>query len=524
MADPRNPLIIGVTNDAGERGVNKLPTSYAVNQLFSGELLAVNKNVDTVIQCGNYRFQASTNNTSNGLPSHMVSVTGILTVLHDRTSIPAGVFGGGEPTGGSPTAIRQIAWPDGPNDITPYTRTKVGSTWGEWVTMGGNLRRVKLTANTTAQTNVMYYSFGGYTLTLPNANSYPLGTQVGLEQWYGKGTVQYQDGQNEPLTLETTPAYQADNTGTPTHTIDGPRVYFFEIVENTNTTPATRTWILDIDNDDTKMHTYLRGQISSEQAARANADTALEGKVNATLGVNIASPYTGTTISQRILNEQSARSTADNTLQSNIDDLRGDVNKTLGVTVANPYSGTTIQQQITNVNTRVGTEETNRAAADTALEGRVNATLGVGIANPYSGTTIKDQIDNEATTRANADNNKDRLHKAYYVNSDITSSYTFPDGNEASKTLTELLKTVNPTITLGANVASVALPAAAAAYNGACINLEIPGTNQVTVTAGTGSSADSEAFTNSTGATLLLPFECVMTGASSYRWNLLVIA
>ena len=50
MADPRNPLIIGVTNDAGERGVNKLPTSYAVNQLFSGKTLAANTNVDSVIE------------------------------------------------------------------------------------------------------------------------------------------------------------------------------------------------------------------------------------------------------------------------------------------------------------------------------------------------------------------------------------------------------------------------------------------------------------------------------------------
>ena len=155
MADPRNPLIIGVTNDAGERGVNKLPTSYAVNQLFSGKTLAANTNVDNVIECGNYRFIAS----STSLPSHLLGTTGILTVLHDRPSIPNGVFGGAEPTGGNPTVVRQIAWPDGPNDVTPYTRTKVGSTWGEWVTMGGNLRRVRLTANTTAQTNVMYYSF-----------------------------------------------------------------------------------------------------------------------------------------------------------------------------------------------------------------------------------------------------------------------------------------------------------------------------------------------------------------------------
>ena len=500
MADPRNPLIVGVTNDVKDRAHDKIPTSYAVNQLFAGELLDVNKDVNTVTACGNYRFQASTNNSANNLPSHMAGVSGILTVLHDRPNVTDGTFGGSDISVGSVTVIRQIAWPDGPNDITPYTRTKIGNTWGSWVTMGGNLRRIKLSANnTTAQTNVMYYSFMDYTLILPDPNAYPLGTQIGLEQWTNTGHVKWISG-STTYVQETTPAFQADATGTPiTSNVIGPRVYMFEVVEDTNS--GSRTWLLDIDNDDTQLHTYLKGQISSEQAARANADTILEGKVNATLGVNIANPQASgfITIAQRIVNEANTRSGADTA-----------INNKLGTgtqSTSNAWSASN------TIDAAIKAEQSARSNGDSAI----NDKLGTGFS---ASNTVATAISNEATARANADANKDRLHKAYFKNENITASTTFNDGNGDAKTLTELLKVVSPTITCGANVRSIALPTAGANYNGCIVNIELTGTLSCTITAG----SDSESFTNTTGATLVLPFECVMSGASSYSWNLLVIA
>lgn len=451
MADPRNPLISGVTNDASDRGVNKLPTAYAVNQLFSGETLAANKNVDTVTECGNYRFIAST----TGLPSHMNGTTGILTVLHDRPSITEGVFGGADPVKGSPVAIRQIAWPDGPNDVTPYTRTKTGNTWGEWVTMGGNLRRVKLTANTTAQTNVMYYSFGNYTLTLPNPSNYPLGTRIGLEQYSGTGKVVY--GSYSQITE---PAYQADNSGNPTSTVIGPNVYFFEIVEGTNN--GTREWLLDVDNDLSKTIENIRTAISTETITRLNND-------NDEAATRLARDNA---LEAEITAEASTRESADTTLQNNIN-----------------------------------SEATTRANADTTLEGKVNATLGVTIAKPYGNTTIQEQIIN-----------KERLSKVYIYSGSET---TFEDGNGNPVSITNLLKVVNPTFIVKVTGKTITLPAAAEAYNGCHVNIEVPGSNHtIKVVAGD----DNETFTNTTGATLLLPFECVMNASGTYIWNLLVIA
>ena len=125
MSDLRNPLITGVTNNAGDRSTNTLPTSYAVNQLFAGASIEANVNANNLVACGNYRF----NSTTTNLPIHMLGAKGILTVLHDRPTVPKTDRFGSAPsyvtTG--PTVIRQIAWPDGPNDVMPYTRTATPS-------------------------------------------------------------------------------------------------------------------------------------------------------------------------------------------------------------------------------------------------------------------------------------------------------------------------------------------------------------------------------------------------------------
>lgn len=430
MADPINPPITEITKSASlvydyTKDNEKIPTLYAVNQLFSGQSIGNTSDINSLTACGVFKFGSRLRNMPDA-----ITTGGILVVYNERLSKTT-VDGHAAVLGGTTSAnfgysnksyIRQIIWPDGPDNITPYTRTRINNNWTEWQTLGGNLRRVQLTANLTsetnpAQTNVMYYSFGNHTLFLPNPNTYPLGTRIGLEQYMGRGTVKWNASTSTVYTQITEPAYRADeNTGLPTSTIIGPNVYYFEIVEENAS--GTRTWLLDVDNDLSQTVTSIRADISTETAARINADSA---------------------------------------------------------------------------------EATARSAKDAELQNR---------------------IETEETTRASQVNNKERLTKSYYVNTNIITSTNFADGNNVAKSVTELLKNVNPIFVLGSGVSSVALPAAGVNYNGAKVTIEITAAKTVTITAGN----DSESFTNDTGATLVLPFECVMTGTSTYAWNLLVIA
>lgn len=77
-----------------------------------------------------------------------------------------------------------------PNAVDYVSRNEeVTVEWSDWSMMGGGLRRVVLTRNSVAQFNVMYESFGSHRLTLPDPENTPVGTKIGLEQHYGKGSV-----------------------------------------------------------------------------------------------------------------------------------------------------------------------------------------------------------------------------------------------------------------------------------------------------------------------------------------------
>ena len=480
MTDPRNPLIVGVTNDASYRKDDNLPTSYAVNQLFSGETLDANVNANNITKSGTYRF----NTTTTNLPSHLVGTSGLLTVMHERPTLSNANYGSAAAgTDYTPSVIRQIAWPDGPNDVTPYTRTKQNGVWGEWQTMGGNLRRVRLDNNVNALTNVMYYSFGNYILTLPNPSEYPLGTRIGLEQYNGTGSVKWENRvTNTTFTQGTTPAYAADEYGNPdTTNILGPNVYYFEIVEDS--AEGSRIWLLDVDNDLAQTITDIRRNIELERSQRI---TAVGGEATARIAAD-------NELSGRIDAEAATRGQADTALGGRID--------------AEASARTTLEDNINR--TIFGTSSTNSTNKKVAT---------------YTDTAINTLIENETTNRTNADKNKERLSKVYTCSGTTltgTTATTFADGTGASLTLTELLKVVNPTFVMTSSGKTVNLPAPSATYIGCHVNIEVPGSNhEVTVVAGSA----SEKFTNTTGATLLLPFECVMIAENSYIWNLLVIA
>ena len=505
MTKPRQPLITGVVNDITGRDFNTIPTSYAVNQLFSGEPIDPNESLNDIIKCGNYRFTGEIGD----LPDHLQGKTGILTVLHDRVEETDGEFGVSDPSAPKPTAVRQILWPDGPEDITPYTRTGMSYGgqvfgWCEWATMGGNLRRVKLLMNTNAQINVLYYSFGNYTLTLPDPSIYPLGTRIGLEQYSGTGTVKWQASTQSILTQITTPAYAADDSGEPTTDIIGPNVYYFEIVEDNN---GNRQWILDVDNDISNTITNIRGTIGreildrkaaidAEASARANADTVLDNRISAN--------------SNAIAAEEAARIAAD-TAEANA-----------RISAVTAKANALIADDNVEYRQRVAadnTEAVNRAVGDTNT---------LNLARTYTDNLIA---------------NKDKLHKVFYVTTaaiktsvpnegetGYNSSYCFADGNGYHWNINELLKLIHPTFVLSTTCTAVYIPVAAEMYLGSELTIEIWKANQTvniyesnnpSVTSGN-EIVTFESFTNNTDGVLTLPFECVYnTSNNTYAWKLL---
>ncbi len=320
MADPKSPMITEIVNSPSpEFNYNvdnqKIPTLFAMNQLFSG--LSTSKpdgspaNADDIKLCGVFRFSPG---KLSGIPAEVT--TGGMLVIHTerpgKTTFESykPEFGGTVPNTTGYTGknrVRQILWPDGPENITPYTRTCNNGEWTQWQTLGGNLRRVKLENDKIALGNVMYYSFGNHTLTLPDPATFAPGTKVALEQYTGTGTVTWVQGSNI-YTQATEPAFQADEEGAPTSTKIGPHVYYFEVIVSED--GNSREWIMDVDNDLSMTVTGIRGDISDESLARQAGDAAeaaarktaidnLERDINSTLGLTIPAK-TGNPIDARI--------------------------------------------------------------------------------------------------------------------------------------------------------------------------------------------------------------------------------
>lgn len=127
----------------------------------------------------------------------------------------------------------------------------------------------------------------------------------------------------------------------------------------------TLSELADAINDDENFATTITGQISSEATTRANADTALSGRLD-TLE---ADPTTATAVS----NEASARASADTALSNRLDTLEADP----------------------TTQTLLDAETTSRVSGDNALSGR----LDVLEADPTTATALS----SEASTRAAAD-------------------------------------------------------------------------------------------------------------------------
>jgi len=202
-------------------------TAAAVASIFTGSMLPDATDLNTVKRAGIFRFNTT---ITNGPPTSAANKIGFLQVITGHRNTTTGAL--------DTDRVRQIAYPDATSEQTPYTRVcGGGSSWSEWIPFGGS-RRVKLTANTTAQAGVIYYSFGNYTLTLPNPTSLTLGNVVVLKQYTGTGIVT--DGTYE---VTTSPDYELGSDGLPTVTIVGATMYRFEVCAASD---GTHEWIQDV--------------------------------------------------------------------------------------------------------------------------------------------------------------------------------------------------------------------------------------------------------------------------------------
>jgi len=202
-------------------------TAAAVASIFTGSMLPDATDLNTVKRAGIFRFNTT---VTNGPPTSAANKIGFLQVITGHRNTATGAL--------DTDRVRQIAYPDATSEQTPYTRVcGGGSSWSDWIPFGGS-RRVKLTANTTAQSGVIYYSFGDYTLTLPNPTNLMLGNTIVLEQYAGAGIVT--DGTYE---ITTSPDYELGSDGLPTATVIGATMYRFEVCAASD---GTHEWVQDV--------------------------------------------------------------------------------------------------------------------------------------------------------------------------------------------------------------------------------------------------------------------------------------
>ena len=234
-----------------------------------------NANIDLLsIPAGVYRiYQNAIGTTITGTFPSISDCTGYL-VIH---KVVGDLVEAGQPdeTG---QKVRQILYPDDPTNPSPWTRVgRVGTgnaVWSSWDKMGGGLRRVIMTGDTTAQFNVMYESFGNYTLTLPDPATVPVGTKIGLEQWGIVGLVNNEykliAGANGAVVC----TYGNNSYCQGTEALYNPAVgviaqsYIFECVEYCNTTsPETsREWVLECEGNDAESIKILNSRLSNLEA------------------------------------------------------------------------------------------------------------------------------------------------------------------------------------------------------------------------------------------------------------------
>lgn len=519
MAELKNPLITSIaTNPTPEFNYmednSKLPTVFAVNQLLSGMATSGGSNANgltyrsanELVYCGIYHF---TTGGLSDIPSEIES-GGMFVVYHERES--NNVIDGHEPDFGNSVDaktgyrnhqfVRQVVWPDGPNFITPFTRTGTltgnSYTWTDWQTLGGGLQRIPMTSNITAanvKKNVLYYSFSAYTLELPDPTTCTLGTKIGIEQYHDGGQVKYTSG-GSTTSMNVYPAHLADTNGGSTDTVIGPNVYIFEVVAKES---GGVEWVLDVDNNiNTTIEIAINGlkdmldaatltwttELNEERRVRAAADSAEE---NARIGAD-------TEIRNLIGTSENYFSTAST--------------GTVAAKVKTNAAG------ISDINSRIGTGFTS---SDTVAKAITDA-------NKRITDNAKDIVNNMF---AIADINtyklplKGRAINVFPRSTDLGASDGFLGLDGKTYTFENYLDHSDMVIVMTATGKKITLPAASGLPYGAKCNIELPGASATIKLCTADDPNTIETFTNDTGHTLLLPLEVTIFG-SAKCWTLTV--
>ena len=147
--------------------------------------------------------------------------------------------------------VRQIIYPDKSDESTPYSRVGTSDSltgdisWSEWAQMGGgSLRRVVVPSSTTttvqAKNNTLYEAFHSHTFELPDPDTVPVGTRIGVEQFSGESTITC--GTYNVVAVSDSVIGDFSNLS-PTDAIS----YIFECYLKGDGTG--REWILDVDHN-----------------------------------------------------------------------------------------------------------------------------------------------------------------------------------------------------------------------------------------------------------------------------------
>ena len=528
MADPRSPLITSITNNPTPEfkymeDNRKLPTVFALSQILSGMATkgagatnGLNYNsADQIVYSGVYHFGKD---ELGEIPSDIES-GGMLVVYHERET--NNTISGHEPDFGNTAAdttgyaghkyIRQVIWPDGPDFITPFTRTgELTSSgvyvWTDWQTLGGGgMPRIEMTGNIGAagiKPNSLYYSNGAYTLTLPDPASYSPGTKIGLEQYADGGHVTYTSN-GVTTTMSVYPAHAATANGADSGTILGPNIYIFEAIVNNN---GVAEWILDVDNNiNTVVMASLEAfraemseindtwfaALNQEKIDRANAD-------NTEKDLRIAADGVLTqTIGDGFTETDTVRAKTDDLEQSIdiIEDRLGDATKI-------NTSDKTVAKEVTRIDSTLGAEFNT----SNTVQKRVKS--------------IEDNIDLvEADVAALETEMKFKGRATVFVSRSaslgLSDGFPPPDGS-TTLNFTQALNKFDLHINMSVSGATVTLPASGTVPKGAKVTIELPGANHKIYLKENGDSS-SETFTNDTGHVLLLPLENTYSG-----WTLIV--
>ena len=218
--------------------------------------------------------------TVSGTKPPISSVVGFLQVMdinHDEDRNDSGALN-------TKRRIRQIIYPDNPDESTPYSRVGTSDTltgdidWSEWTQMGGGaLRRIVVPTSTTTLTlsnNTMYETFHNCSFTLPNPDTVPIGTRIGIEQFVGVSSV---------VSGEFTMSVSADVPDPEFTTVPSANAisYIFECCLKED--GVSREWILDIEHNYAAAITTVVGLINDiEDRVETNEQDIVNLKTRAT--------------------------------------------------------------------------------------------------------------------------------------------------------------------------------------------------------------------------------------------------